>query len=58
MGPSRSNRNGTSALQPEKITSSETWVSSVYYQWKWPYEKSLETYLTILVHEKKIKEMK
>ena len=46
MGPSRSCWNGTtSALQPEEITSKGTWVSWMYYQ----YEKSLETYLMILV---------
>ena len=33
MGPSRSFWNGTTiALQPEEITSKETWVSCVYYQ--------------------------
>ena len=42
MGPSRSCWNGkTSALQPEEITSKRTRVS---------YEKSLETYLMILVY--------
>ena len=30
-------------------TPKETRVSCVYYQWKYPYEKSLETYLMILV---------
>ena len=35
--------------QPEEITSKGTKVSCVYYQWKSPYEKSLETYLMILV---------
>ena len=46
MGPSRSCCNGTtSALQPEGITSKGTRVSCVYYQ----YEKSLETYLMILI---------
>ena len=50
MGSSRSCWYGTSsALQPEKITSKWTRVSCVYYQKKWPYEKSLETYLMILV---------
>ena len=50
MGPSRSCWNGTtSALQPEEITSKGTRVSCVYYQWKCPYKKSLETYLMILV---------
>ena len=32
MGPSRSCRNGTSALQPEEITSKGTRVTCVYYQ--------------------------
>ena len=42
--------NGTiSALQPEDSTLKETRVSCVYYQKKCPYEKSLETYLMILV---------
>ena len=51
MGPSRSCWNGKiSALQPEEITSKGTRVSCVYYQWKCPYEKSLETYLMILVY--------
>ena len=51
MGPSRSCWNGkTSALQLEEITSKGTRVSCVYYQQKCPYEKSLETYLMILVH--------
>ena len=50
MGPFRSCWNGTrSALQPEEITSKGTRVSCVYSQWKCPYEKSLETYLMILV---------
>ena len=50
MGLSRSCWNGTtSALQPEEITSKGTRVSCVYYQWKCPYKKSLETYLMILV---------
>ena len=39
MGPSRSCWNGTSALQPEEITSKGTRVSCVYYQSKCPYEK-------------------
>ena len=39
MGPSRSCWNGTSALQPEEITSKGTTVSCVYYQWEYPYEK-------------------
>ena len=44
MGPSRSCWNGTtSALQPEEITSKGTRVSCEY-------EKSLETYLMILVY--------
>ena len=48
MGPSRSCWNGTaSALQPEEITSKGTRVSYVYYQLKYLYEKSLETYLMI-----------
>ena len=42
MGPSRSCWNGrTSALQPEEITSKETRVSYVYYQWKYSYEKKV-----------------
>ena len=50
LGPSRSCWDSTtSALQPEEFTSKETRVSYVYYQWKCPYEKSLETYLMILV---------
>ena len=50
IGPSRSCWNSTtSALQQEEITSKGTRVSCVYYQWKCPYEKSLETYLMILV---------
>ena len=50
MGPSRSCWNGTtSALQLEEITLKGTRVSCVYYQWKCPFEKSLETYLMILV---------
>ena len=48
MGPS-SCWNGRSALQPEEITSKRTRVSCVYYQWNFPYEKSLETYLMVLV---------
>ena len=32
LGPSRSCWNGTSALQPEEITSKGTRVSYVYYQ--------------------------
>ena len=47
LGPSRSCWNG--ALQPEEITWKGTRVSCVYYQEKCPYEKSLETYLMILV---------
>ena len=51
MEPSWSCWNGTtSALQLEEITSNETRVSCVYYQWKCPYKKSLETYLMILVY--------
>ena len=38
-----------SPLEPEEITSKGTRVSCVYYQWKCPYEKSLETYLMIHV---------
>ena len=50
MGHSRSCWNGTTrALQPGEITSKGTRVSRVYYQQKCPYEKSLETYLMILV---------
>ena len=50
IGLSRSCWNGTtSALQPEEITLKGTRVSCVYYQYKYPYEKSLETYLIILV---------
>ena len=45
MGPSRRCWNGTSVLQPEEITSKGTRVS-----WKRPYEKSIETYLMILVY--------
>ena len=53
MGPCRSCWNGTtSALQLEEITSKGTRVSCVYYQKKCPYEKSLETYLMILVQFK------
>ena len=49
-GHSRTFWNGsTSALQVEEITSKGNRVSWVYYQWKCPYEKSLETYLMILV---------
>ena len=51
MGPSRGCWNGTtSALHPEEITSKGTRVSCVYYQWKYPYKNSLETYLMILVY--------
>ena len=50
MGPCRSGWNGTtSSLLAEEITSKGTRVSWVYYQLKCPYEKSLETYLMILV---------
>ena len=43
--------NGTmSALQSEELTSKGTRVSCVYYQLKSPYEKSLETYLMILLY--------
>ena len=49
-GPSRRCWNGiTSALQPEEVTSKDTRVSCVYYKWKCPYEKSLETYRMHLV---------
>ena len=52
MVPSRSCWNDkTHALQLEEITSKGTRVSCVYYQEKGPYEKSLETYLMILVYE-------
>ena len=52
MGFSRSCWNGTtSALQLEEITLKGTRVPCVYYQWKWPYEKSLETYLMILIYK-------
>ena len=51
MGPSRSCWNSTtSVLQPVEITLKGTRVSCVYYQEKCPYEKSLETYLMILVY--------
>ena len=51
MGPSRSCWNGkTNALQPEESTSKGTRVSCVYYQYKWPYEESLEIFLMILVY--------
>ena len=51
MWPSRSCWNGTtSALQAEEITSKGTGVSCVYYQEKYPYKKSMETYLMILVY--------
>ena len=51
MGPSRGCWNDTtSSLQPEEIASKATRVSRVYYQKKSPYEKSLETYLMILVY--------
>ena len=51
MGPSRSCWNGTtSALQLKEIPSKGTRVSCVSYQWKCPYEKSVETYLMILVY--------
>ena len=49
MEPSRSCWHGTTgALQPEENTSKGARVSCVYHQWKSPYEKSLETYLTNL----------
>ena len=51
MGPSRSCCNGTtSVLQPEEIPSKGARVSWVYYQYRCPYQKSLETYLMILVY--------
>ena len=51
MEPSRNCWNGTTtALQADEITSKGTRVSCVYYQWKCPHEKSLETYLMILVY--------
>ena len=50
MGPLRSCWDGTSALQPEEITSKGTRVSRMYYQLKHPYEKSLETYRMRLVY--------
>ena len=53
MGSSRSCWNGTSALQPEKITSKGTRVSCVYYQQT--YEKSLETYRMHLVYNEHTK---
>ena len=50
MRPSRSCWSSrTSALLPEEITSKGIRVLCVYYQYKCPYEKSLETYLMILV---------
>ena len=59
MGPSRSCWNGIiSALQLKEITSKGTRVSCVYYQLKCPYEKSLETYLMILVPLNKKKKKK
>ena len=39
-----------SALQPEEITLKGARVSCVDYQYKCPYEKSLENYLMILVN--------
>ena len=51
MGPSRSCWYGTTrALQSEEITSKGTWGDCVYYQWKYPYGKSLETFRMHLVH--------
>ena len=51
MGPSRSCWNcATRELQLEEITSEGTRVSCVYYQYKYPYEKSLESYLMFLVY--------
>ena len=50
IGPSNSCWNDTTGtLQPEEITSKGTTVSCVYYQWKCPYEKSLEKYRMHLV---------
>ena len=50
MGPSgRCWYGTTSGLQPEEITWKGTRVLCVYYQWKCPYEKRLETYLMIFV---------
>ena len=50
MGPSRGCWNGkTSALLREEITSKGTRVSCEYYQWKCACDKSLETYLMILI---------
>ena len=37
-------------IAAEEITSKGTRVSCVYYQYKCPYEESLETYLMILVN--------
>ena len=51
VGPSRSCWNGTtSALQLGEITSKWTRVSCLYFQWKCPYEKSLQNYLMIIVY--------
>ena len=50
MRRSRSCWNGTtSALQLEEIFSKGTRISCVYYLFKCRYEKTLETYLMILV---------
>ena len=38
----------------EEITLEGTRVSYVYYQWKCPYEKSLETYRMHVVYEYKL----
>ena len=51
IGPSRGCCNGTtSALHLEEITSKGTRVSCVYYQQKYQYEKSRETYRMHLVY--------
>ena len=51
MEPFKSCWNGTtSALQSEEITLKGTRVSCVYYQWKCPYKKSLETYRMHLIY--------
>ena len=49
MRPSRTCWIGTTReLQPEEITLKGPRVPCVYYQWKYPYEKSMEKYLMIL----------
>ena len=50
MGPSRSCWNGTSALQPERITSKRTRFFTYVLSIKVPIRKNLETYLIILVY--------